>query len=87
LENENSLSVFPNPVLDLVNLQYTLPQTGDVIITVYDANGKKLWRWKLINEPAGLHTIPVNTKLLSAGIYFVEWETGADKKIVKFSKS
>ncbi len=44
------LSLFPNPVEDELNLNFTAPKPGDIEIKVFDAIGRQLFNWE---EKAG----------------------------------
>ncbi|TET77363.1 MAG: T9SS type A sorting domain-containing protein, partial [Candidatus Cloacimonadota bacterium] len=65
----------PNPSRNLAKLTYIVQKEGNVKISLYDATGRSVDN--LVNEakPAGEHTITIDTKNRSAGIYFIKVET------------
>ncbi|MCK4575558.1 T9SS type A sorting domain-containing protein [candidate division WOR-3 bacterium] len=68
-------SLAPNPSKNLAKLTYIVQKEGNVKISLYDATGRSVDN--LVNEakPAGEHTITIDTKNRSAGIYFIKVET------------
>lgn len=63
---------YPNPFNPSTNINFTLPVTSQVEITVYDLLGKKVAT--LLNErkTAGSHTVKFDASQLSSGIYFYQ---------------
>jgi hypothetical protein len=61
---------YPNPFNPSTNINYQLPQDGNVNISIFDNSGKEVK--SLISEykPAGYYTINFNAFSLSSGIYF-----------------
>ena len=65
---------YPNPFNPNTKLNYTLPFESNVIIGIYDVNGRRIMQ--LVNEEqlAGNYTIDFNESLfnnnLCSGIYF-----------------
>ena len=65
----------PNPSRNFAKLSYMLKKEGNVKISLYDATGRSVDN--LVNEakPAGEHTITIDTKNRTAGIYFLKVKT------------
>ncbi len=84
---ENSsvlLGVYPNPFKDIVTLHYTLNQTQEVQIRIFDALGREL-----LNEDQGLvqqgiYQTSISTEKLLPGTYIVvlNTEKGSQQRIV-----
>ncbi|MCK4396148.1 T9SS type A sorting domain-containing protein [candidate division WOR-3 bacterium] len=69
------VSLAPNPSRNLAKLSYTLKKEGNVKISLYDVTGRSVDN--LVNEAktAGKHTITIDTKNRTTGIYFLKVET------------
>jgi hypothetical protein len=80
-------NVFPNPASGIVNIQYISNNTGNVLITIYDANNRYVYRAKVMKDHATLfQTFDVSR--FSSGTYFIEIEISGSKKLVrKFVKT
>lgn len=77
---DNSESFFnasntPNPFNPVTTISYTLPNSTNVSITVYDGLGREVEQ--LVNQmhEAGTHTIEFNAGDLPGGIYFYRIKT------------
>ena len=68
---ETKLSVYPNPVTDAFNLQYTSNINGKGVINIYDIHGKLLRR-VAIEKTSTLFRQNVNVSNLPTGAYYVE---------------
>ncbi len=70
------LSVFPNPAGDRVSLSAQLPETGEVMLSVYDMQGRlMLHEFKGILT-AGAQQMEFNTAGLSPGLYLIRMSCG-----------
>lgn len=75
---DGQLSVYPNPVNDIVNVAANLPSGGTLQLRVYDLNGKMLNQKEVI-----IHSGKENTSLrfahLASGSYILKavFETGS----------
>lgn len=69
------LQIYPNPALDNTVLHFSLAKPSQVMLSIFDVNGKELN--VILDEPldAGIHSIAINTLPLSQGIYFVRMIT------------
>ena len=79
LKDNSKLTVFPNPVKNVLNLEYELSRTGNIQIDLYDVNGKKVL--SLLNELklAGKHHLQKSIRLRNhaTGIYFIAMKNEA----------
>lgn len=68
---------YPNPFNPSTNIQFNLPQSSEVKLTVYDVTGRQISI--LIDEikNAGIHSINFDAPTLSSGIYFYRLEVGS----------
>lgn len=74
-----NLSLFPNPFLEQVVLQFATRKAGSVYLHLNDTNGKIVWQERISDLPAGLHHLQFNGAHLPRGIYTmtIEGEKGA----------
>jgi len=72
---EVELSIFPNPVTENSHIEFTLSNSENCIVTLYDAQGKVVY--ELMNEKllAGKHKLLLAGYALSSGKYICELKT------------
>lgn len=65
---------YPNPFNPVTNIQFDVPKTGNIKLTIYDVSGKEVET--LINEimEAGRYNTDFNASKLSSGVYFYRIE-------------
>jgi hypothetical protein len=82
IQEVRGIEVCPNPAKSLTAIHYSLSRNNRVSLQLYDISGKLIKT--LINESkvAGNYSLTMNTKGLSAGIYFLLLETES-KRIVE----
>lgn len=54
-----------------INIRYSMPKSGDIMISLYDAAGRKINTIYRGNSEAGSTELPFNTRNLPNGVYFV----------------
>ena len=76
-------AIYPNPFNPVTNIQFSLCQTENVIITVYNVKGQKVA--VILNEEmtAGNHSIAWNAQNKPSGIYFLNFNTDSANRIQK----
>ena len=79
---------YPNPFNSITTINYDLPKTQDVEISIFDILGRRVKSLKYNNLPAGRHSYKwsgVNDfgKLVSTGIYFFQIKSRSDFGIKK----
>jgi predicted phosphodiesterase len=74
---------FPNPFNPSTKIQYSIPQSANVVINVFDILGKEIET--LVNEekPAGTYEVEFNAANLPSGVYFYSLKTGSYVKTKK----
>jgi hypothetical protein len=91
IENENNdpqvattygLSSYPNPFNPITKIQFSIPETQNLKVTVYGLTGKEVSILTNKRYQAGYHTINFNATNLSSGVYFVKMQ-GQNKIITK----
>lgn len=74
LPSTNQLSVFPNPIENQMNIQYSLESGSNVNVEVSDVTGKVVYELKGGQQSAGTHDLNIQTAdmNLPAGMYLVK---------------
>ena len=78
--------VYPNPVSDNVNIEYTLSKTSDVIVELFNTTGQAIKSWNLGKQEIGKHTFSENIAGLSRGFYIIKIKSKTEEwtgKIIK----
>lgn len=68
--------LYPNPFNHQVVLRYTLPQTADVQLQVYNLLGQEVARRSLRAVQPGRHEVAFNGADWATGMYFFRWQAG-----------
>ena len=82
---DNNFSVYPNPVIQIAQITYSLTAAEDVSINVYDVVGQKI-KEVVKHELQSIGTYSYSTIIDLPGVYFVKLTAGQisiTKKIVK----
>ena len=66
----------PNPLRGRAELEYTLPETSEVSIAVYDVLGRRVARLVDAKRRTGVHQTQVDAGALPSGKYFVRMQVG-----------
>lgn len=72
--NARNLSVFPNPASGETVVSFDAERPGAVVVSLFDAAGKELYRTRSTVEPGAVH-IPVDASALAPGMYYLMIET------------
>ena len=69
-KNFRLLQNFPNPFNPETKIKYDLINNGNVVLRIYDINGKELYT--LLNEKqnSGIHSVNFSGSNFSSGVYF-----------------
>ncbi len=77
------LTLYPNPASDQVMLSWHGERPEQINIIVRDITGRHLFQ-KAYGKPGqGNQTVAFDISALLPGIYFVEWEQGAERRVGK----
>lgn len=66
---------YPNPFNPATKIQYTIPVSGKIRLTVFNVLGEEVMTLVDDVKPAGVHTVQFNGRNLASGIYFYRLET------------
>ncbi len=74
---------YPNPVQAQTTIDYSVPKSGRVSLSLYDLGGKKVKTY--LNELVGpgIHSLSVNTFDLQNGLYIYRLRYGKEEKALK----
>lgn len=67
---------YPNPFNAITNIQYQLPASSEVLLTIYDIRGYEVLRLVESEQLAGYHQIAWNATNVASGIYFYRIQVG-----------
>jgi hypothetical protein len=70
-----ALRVSPNPLAQAATIRYSLPKASDISLKLYNANGQLVKILAVGYHPAGTCALGLETSELSAGLYFLRFET------------
>ena len=78
----------PNPFNPSTTFRFVMPATGRAAISVFDAQGRRVWRRELTNATAGLNEWPwdgldVRGSPLASGVYLVELVTDTGRSVTR----
>jgi hypothetical protein len=77
-----SVKVFPNPTKSLTAVRYSLPAEGKISLQLYDISGRLVKTLVDEYKKPGNYSITLNSRTLSAGVYFLSLET-KEKRIIE----
>ncbi|MBC8400002.1 MAG: T9SS type A sorting domain-containing protein [Candidatus Marinimicrobia bacterium] len=66
------LSSYPNPFNPETTLSWSLPQSGEVALIIFDIQGREVARLVDGYQLAGFHQIEFNAECLASGVYFAQ---------------
>ncbi len=79
---------FPNPFSSMVSFRFSLPETSDVTLKVYDMTGRLVTALVNMEVPGGVHTVSWNGRdncgsSISPGVYFARLEAPGYSETLK----
>ena len=88
IASDITVNIFPNPVQYSSTIQYSLPESGNVNINLFDISGKKVATVFSGYKTSGPQTVSVSKNIISnsvavSGIYLLEIEINGKKKTTK----
>jgi hypothetical protein len=83
--NEVTLTSYPNPMRKQATLEYTLPETKEVQLTVYDVLGRRVATLEQGRKEAGRHETLLDGTGLSSGVYFGRLRVGDQTRTHKIT--
>lgn len=77
---------YPNPILDELNIEFNLIESGQTELKLYDINGRKLQTLLNENLESGKYLFKFNLNYLESDIYYIKLQTETLFNIVKVIK-
>lgn len=81
------ISIYPNPVNDILNVEYKLDRSSDVLVNVFDVTGKNIRSVNSGNMSAGNHTMQIDASGWDSGLYHVVINTAGGTSSYKVFKN
>ncbi len=72
-------NIFPNPADEEINLNYTLSQRSELIVGLFDVQGRHLENLYVGEDSAGTHNLRINVASLAKGMYFIRMNSEVGK--------
>jgi len=83
--NKSEVQIFPNPVKEMLNINFGNPVQNQLLIEINSISGQKTYSQQLNNE--GFNQASINVQALNPGIYFIRITDGshliAERKFIK----
>ncbi|MFP4527423.1 MAG: T9SS type A sorting domain-containing protein, partial [Candidatus Kapaibacterium sp.] len=76
---------YPNPASSFANVMFSVPESGNVNIALYDAIGNKVMTIADAQFDAGSHSASINAADLSAGNYILRITAGNNTAVTKIT--
>ena len=74
---------YPNPFNPSTRIRFSLPQEGEVTLTIFNLAGKEVAKLVRGRLAAGSHTIEWNGQANASGVYLYRLQAGADLRMGK----
>ena len=74
---------YPNPFNPTTKIEYYIPRSGNVKLTVYDLTGREVAVLVDENKNPGIYSVNFNASLLSSGVYFYKIVSGTFTDVKK----
>jgi len=81
---KSELKIYPNPVIDNMNIEYNLNKNSNININIYDMTGRIIKSIDLSNQPSGNHKFTIDCNSFRTGTYFIQLIAGKEKTSAKF---
>jgi len=85
--NKSEVQIFPNPVKEMLNINFGNPVQNKLFIEINSISGQKTYSQQLFNE--GFNKTSINVQTLKPGVYFIRITDGlhliAERKFLKIN--
>ena len=81
-----ALDNYPNPVINITTIRYTVPVTGRIVLKIYSTTGKEMATLHNGFQQRGSHSVKFDVSNISRGIYVCSLSYICNSKIVVISK-
>src|SRR5690606_36105900 len=84
-QTNKTITLYPNPVENSLNIQFSLEKEGNADIQIQDINGRTIaYLAKDKHYEAGTHAETYNLKPYSNGVYFLKLTSASGTETVRF---
>ena len=83
--DEVTIISYPNPMREQATLEYTLPEAGQVRLTIYDMLGRRVATLEKGSKKAGRYRVSLERTDLSSGVYFGRLKVGDQTRTHKIT--
>ena len=82
------INLSPNPATNATKLTYSLTQSGQVGIVIYNSSGQQMKNLYNGNRPAGIYNLDFTNQLdnVAAGTYYIKVSQGSNSNTIPFIK-
>jgi hypothetical protein len=77
LPEAEAINIYPNPFNSTTNLEFTLPEPGEIILEVYNMAGQKILTKLYGKFGAGRQHFTLDASILPSGVYLCKLKTGS----------
>ena len=81
-----NINVYPNPLSDVGNLQFSIEENSDVYLQIFNLSGQLVDEVSQSNMTAGNNTLTFDTNSLPKGTYIIRLTAGSMVETTKFIK-
>lgn len=81
--NRVSLKAMPNPFVETLHIEYVLTRTESVHFEFFDSTGKKMTDYFDPLRTAGTHSLQIDTRNFSTGLYYYTFNTNTQRSAGK----
>lgn len=74
---------YPNPFNPTTNISYTLPESGNVTLEVFNVQGQRVAVLVNGTQNAGSHTVTFDANKLASGVYLYRLQSGSFSQVQK----
>lgn len=78
-----SLSIYPNPATSQATINYTLSDASNVVLRMFDLNGREVSSFSCGSQGRGTHNQVLNVQSLQRGVYMIQMITDNSVKSAK----
>ncbi len=72
----NEVAVFPNPFTNTTTISFSLQQTGNISVNIFDYSGRLIKTLANRKFEKGIHHVEWNATDVEAGAYFLQFQSG-----------
>ena len=85
-QESSNLTLYPNPVIDQLQISYEMVKAGNVQVAIIDIQGKVLHQ-QTINSQNGTNHAIISVSHLPEGLYVCRLQKGGKLETIKFIKN